>query len=241
MKAAQREVATGRAARMPVVQLALVALAVLALGWSWQRPALVQQQVAQPGPREPYITDLILPLDVGTLAQQVRGARGTARRPRHRCRPPRSSPPAQARGRAAPAAASAAGARAAAPEQQGQHAAQAEEQQEVVGEGGEVRGVQGGQVDAALREGGGEAGRSAPGGARLRGLGARQGSCGGEAGGVQGGRVAAALRGRKGDAGRRGARGLLRAPARAGSMRPSAGRGLPPSPPTRPVQAWAPL
>ena len=86
MKAAQREVATGRAARMPVVQLALVALAVLALGWSWQRPALVQQQVAQPGPREPYITDLILPLDVGTLAQQVRGA------PRGLAPPPRSPP-----------------------------------------------------------------------------------------------------------------------------------------------------
>lgn len=64
----QHREAFGR--RPTVVQAALVALVLLALAWNWQRPVAAPQQLPA-GPREPYITDLVLPLDVGTLAQQV--------------------------------------------------------------------------------------------------------------------------------------------------------------------------
>ncbi|PRW50908.1 hypothetical protein C2E21_5522 [Chlorella sorokiniana] len=67
----QHREAAGRATRVTVVQAALVGLVLLALGWSWQRPAAPVPQQLPAGPREPYITDLVLPLDVGTLAQQA--------------------------------------------------------------------------------------------------------------------------------------------------------------------------
>jgi hypothetical protein len=67
----QHREAAGRATRVTVVQAALVGLVLLALGWSWQRPAVPVPQQLPAGPREPYITDLVLPLDVGTLAQQA--------------------------------------------------------------------------------------------------------------------------------------------------------------------------
>lgn len=68
----QHKAAPARAARAPVLQVSLLAaLVLLALGWSWQRPALVA-----PAPPSAYITDLVLPLDVGTLEQQVGNARG---------------------------------------------------------------------------------------------------------------------------------------------------------------------
>ncbi len=70
----QHREAAGRATRVTVVQAALVGLVLLALGWSWQRPAAPVPQQLPAGPKEPYITDLVLPLDVGTLAQQVGAA-----------------------------------------------------------------------------------------------------------------------------------------------------------------------
>lgn len=88
----QHREGAGRATRVTVVQAALVGLVLLALGWSWQRPAApaVPQQLPA-GPREPYITDLVLPLDVGTLAQQVGTA--VACGARRRRRPPAPAHP----------------------------------------------------------------------------------------------------------------------------------------------------
>lgn len=61
--------------RLPLAQLALcAALVLLALSWSGQRaPAAVR-----PTAPAQYVTDLLLPLDVGTLEQQVRPAAAAA-------------------------------------------------------------------------------------------------------------------------------------------------------------------
>lgn len=105
--------AASRAVRAPILQISLLAAVVLlALGWSWQRPALLQPAPAQQGA---YITDLVLPLDVGTMEQQV-GGQGrrphpiTPAPPAGAVAPPIPTLHAQMRGEAATALGGAAGA-----------------------------------------------------------------------------------------------------------------------------------
>lgn len=78
-----------RPARLPVLQVATVASVVLlALAFFSQRaPAAVQTVSPHAGQ---YVTDLQLPLDVGTLEQQVSGAPTAAAPPRRQGgKPPR--------------------------------------------------------------------------------------------------------------------------------------------------------